>query len=296
MFTKVAHGALLLSAMTAGSSHPVRGEGGIPPIRLVQDTVVSLHVQLTLRGPEGVLGTAEATLRGLSGETMVLERALGDPSRPVAVVLTIVPRADESGACRLEVRSEVSRGQPVPTVALRTLTTASERLNLVDIWADRADRIRLVAAFSASWEIVPRLTTLAPESEPVELLFEFVNATDPARPELLEQHRLSGIVGSPSRYAFTRAPGRLVSSTGRALSAGDEPAARLVLEALPRAIEGGLIDLALRLQLESKDPGRPAPPLDLEVSDRVPPGSGVEIALPRKPDEPALRIRVTPYF
>ena len=69
-----------------------------------------------------------------------------------------------------------------------------------------------------------------------------------------------------------------------------------MLEALPESIEGGLLGLSLRLQLESKDPAAPAPPLDLRASDRVPPGSGVEIALPRKPGEPALLFRVTPYF
>jgi hypothetical protein len=265
-------------------------------VRLVQDTVITLRVQLTLRSPEGVLGTAEETLRGLAGDTLVLERSLGAGPRPVAVVLTIVPHADESGSCRLEIRSEVSRGQPVPVTASRTLETASERLNLVDVWTDRADRLRLVAAFTASWEIVPRLTTLAPESEPVDLLFELVDATDPAKPELLERHRLGGIVGATTRYTFARAAGTLVSSTGRARSAGDDAEARLALEALPESIEGGLVTLALRLRYESKDPESPAPPLDMSHTDRVPPGTGIELALPRKPGEPALLFRVTPYF
>lgn len=296
-FTSIALGAILLAASAVPAGLPARAEGGLPPVRLIQDTVVSLRVQLTLRSPEGVLGSVDETLRGLAGETMVLERTLGDGPRPVAVVLTIVPQADESGTCRLDVRSEVSRGQPVPVVANRSLATSSDRLNLVDIWADRADRLRLVAAFSASWEIVPRLTTLAPESEPVDLLFELVDATDASGTEaVLERHRLGGIVGARTRYTFARAPGRLVSSSGRAAAAGDAPAARLVLEALPESIEGGLLGLSLRLQLESKDPAAPAPPLDLTASDRVPPGSGVEIALPRKPGEPALLFRVTPYF
>jgi hypothetical protein len=262
----------------------------------VHDTVVTLRIQLTLRSPEGVLDSSEELLRGLAGETFVLERSLGEGPRPVAVVLTAVPLADESGSCRLEVRSEVSRGQPVPAVANRTLTTASDRLNLVDLWTDRADRLRLVAAFTASWEIVPRLTTLVPESEPVDLLFELVDATDPVQPELLERHRLSGIVGAKTRYTFARATGKLVSSTGRALAGGDDSGARLVLEALPASIEAGLVTLALRLQVESKDPASPVPPLDLSLQDRVPPGTGVELALPRKPGEPALLFRVTPYF
>ena len=295
-FTISAPGAILLAAVSAGSLAPARAEGGLPPVRLVHDTVVTLRVQLTLRSPEGVLGSAEETLRGLAGETFVLERSLGEGPRPVAVVLTTVPHADESGVCRLDVRSEVSRGQPVPVVANRTLSTASDRLNLVDIWTDRADRLRLVAAFTASWEIVPRLTTLAPESEPVDLLFELVDATDPAKPELLERHRLGGIVGARTRYSFARTAGTLVSSTGRAAAAGDAAGARLVLEALPDSIEGGLVTLALRLQYEAKDPEAPVPPLDMSLTDRVPPGAGVEIALPRKPGEPALLFRVTPYF
>jgi len=290
------HSTILFVALSAGSSTPARPEGGVPPVRLVHDTVVTLRVQLTLRSPEGVLASAEETLRGLAGETFVLERSLGEGPRPVAVVLTTVPHADESGSCRLEVRSEVSRGQPVPVIAARTMITAADRLNLIDIWTDRADRLRLVAAFTASWEIVPRLTTLAPESEPVDLLFELVDATDPAKPELLERHRLSGIVGAKTRYTFTRAAGKIVSSTGRALASGDDAAARLVLEALPGSIEAGLVVLALRLQVESNDPASPAPPLDMALEDRVPPGTGVEIALPRKPGEPALLFRVTPYF
>ncbi|MCU0223332.1 MAG: hypothetical protein MUF27_04540 [Acidobacteria bacterium] len=288
---------ILIAASAAASGLSARAEGGIPPVRLVQDTVVSLRVQLTLRSPEGVLGSVEETMRGLAGETMVLERALGDGPRPVAVVLTIVPLADEAGTCRLDVRSEVSRGQPVPVVANRSLATSAGRLNLVDIWTDRADRLRLVAAFTANWEIVPRLTALAPESEPVDLLFELVDATDASGTEaVLERHRLGGIVGAKTRYTFARAPGRLVSSTGRAAATGDAPTARLVLEALPESIEGGLLGLSLRLQLESQDPAAPAPALDLSASDRVPPGGAVEIALPRKPGEPALLFRVTPYF
>ncbi len=286
----------MLAALAGGASIPARAEGGLPPVRLVHDTVVSLRVQLTLRSPEGVLGTAEETLHGLAGETLVLARSLGDGPRPLSVVLTVVPHADESGSCRLEVRSEVSRGQPVPIVASRILTTASERLSLVDIWTDRADRLRLVAAFTASWEIVPRLTALAPESEPVELLFELVDATDPARPELIERHRLGGIVGAKTLYTFAQAAGKPVSSTGRALAGSDHAGARLVLEALPQSIDAGLLTLALRLQYQTTDPAAPVPPLDLSLEDRVPPGSGVEIALPRKPGEPALLFRVTPYF
>lgn len=282
--------------MSADSRIPARAEGGTPPVRLVHDTLVTIRVQLTLRSPEGVIGSAEETLRGLAGETFVLERSLGEGPRPVAVVLTTVPHADESGTCRLEVRSEVSRGQPVPVVATRTLKTASGRLNLVDIWTDRADRLRLVAALTASWEIVPRLTTLAPESEPVDLLFELLDATDPARPELLERHRLGGIVGARTRYTSARGATTLVSSTGRAAGAGSDVAGRLVLEALPESIEGGLVTLALRLQYETKDTASPVPPLDLSLSDDVPPGAGVEIALPRTPGKPALLFRVTPYF
>ncbi len=287
---------LLLAVLAGSTSNSVRAEGGLPPVRLVHDTVVNLTVQLTLRSPEGVLGTAEETLHGLAGETLVFERSLGDGPRPLSVVLTIVPQADETGSCRLEVRSEVSRGQPVPVVTSRTLTTASGRLSLVDIWTDRADRLRLVAAFTASWEIVPRLTTLAPESEPLDLLFELIDATDPAKPELLERHRLGGIVGAKTRYTFARAGGKLVSSTGRALAGSDDAGARLVLEALPESIEAGLLTLALRLQYQAADPAAPVPPLDLSLTDHVPPGSGVEIALPRKPGEPALLFRVTPYF
>jgi hypothetical protein len=34
----------------------------------------------------------------------------------------------------------------------------------------------------------------------------------------------------------------------------------------------------------------------MSLTDRVPPGTGVELALPRRPGEPALLFRVTPYF
>lgn len=291
-------GVILFTALAGGWSVPARAEGGLPPVRLVHDTQVTLRVQLTLRSPEGVLGSAEETLHGLAGETLVLERSLGDGPRPLSVVLTIVPEADESGTCRLEVRSEVSRGQPVPVVASRTLTTAADRLSLVDLWTDRADRLRLVAAFTAGWEVVPRLTMLVPENEPLDLLFELVDATNPAKPELLERHRLGGIVGARTRYTFARVAGTLVSSTGRARAgaARDDAAARLVLEALPESIEGGLVTLALRLHYQSAEPAAPAPPLELSLTDRVAPGNGVEIALPRKAGEPALLFRVTPYF
>lgn len=279
----------VLSALAAPESAP------FGQVRLVHDTKVALRVQLTLRSPEGVLASAEETLNGLAGETLVLERTLAGGPEPLRVQLAVIAYPDERGECRLEIRSEVSRGQPVPTTSSRTVGTAAERLNLVDLWTDRADRLRLVAGLSVGWEVVPRLTTLAPDSEPIDLVFELLDASDPGRPELIERHRLGGLVGAPSRYTFKRTLDRSALEPG---ATGPSPAgdARLVLEALPERIEDGQVSLAVRLQYEARAPGSESPTLDLSLTDRVPPGFGVELALPRKPGEPALVFRVTPYF
>ncbi len=287
-------GSFFLGApVYSAASAPEKGPFG--PIRVVYDTRVTLRIQLTLRSPEGVEASATETLEGLAGETLVARASLAAGSRPLSVLMSVIAYPDESGVCRLEVRSEVSRGEPLPTTAARSLDTASGRLNLVDLWTNRADRLRLVAGLTASWEIVPRLTTLAPDSEPIDLVFELLDASDAGRPELLERHRLGGLVGAASRYTFKRGLDRsaLEADPSEPSPAGD---ARLVLEALPERIEDGQVSLALRLQYEARAPDTEVPSLDLSLTDRVPPGNGVELALPRNPGEPALIFRVTPYF
>ncbi len=261
-----------------------------PKISLVYETRVTLSARILVHDPGGGSSHDLGVYEGLTATPFPLTATVPTRGGRLTIDATIEARPDEaSELCALRVEATVRADGRDPSRTLRDARLGPDRLLLVDVWSDPAVSTRVVLVLSARWERVPSLTALAPGAEPVDLIVE-VLLDEGTSETLLERHRLGGLVGSPIRYAFRQ----FANLADRQEQAGDP--GELVIEIVPRSIENGVADLAVRIRHVGDSPYSDLAALDLSVSEKLPPGGTVRVPLPRGPGSAPLVFRLTPYF
>ncbi len=262
-----------------------------PPITLVYETRVEISAKILLHGPAETSHEVEEVLAGLAGDRLAMAKQFPSAAGPLAVGLIVEARPDEgTGRCSLRIESEVRRHTAEAVTATRDAEVESGRLLLTDIWSDAQTGTKLVLALVANWKQVPTISTLVPGAEPLDLLVEVLLGHG-ADEEVVERHRLGGLVGSRISYTFRQLPG--TESVG---ARSPDEIGELKIEVLPHEIRAGKADLDIKIEHLGASPYSKIATMNLSLRERLAPGHSVSLPLPRAVDGAPLVFRVTPYF
>lgn len=247
-------------------------------LTLVQQTWVVLDVVLIAQDRLGRTTEARETLRGRAGERLAFATPLAVDEGALTVGVMLAARPDRrTGTLRVGVEAEVVPQRRRPTTTTRQLVAEPGRTALAELWRDPSSRAGVVLALTGRWEEVPEVARFLPGSEPLDLVLE-VLAREGDQETLLEQHRLGGLVGSPTRYDVS------LQTDGAGSSE------RVVVELLPQRIVARDLTIGARL---SRD-GATTPQAQIEELT-VPSGFSFELTLPVAEGR-SLLVRVTPFF
>jgi hypothetical protein len=277
VLTAALGGAVLTSALrpagAESNAHPLGGK-----LHLSHQTWVQIDVQLVAKSSGGRVNEWRDTMRGRAGENLASASEMLIGAQPVTVGLAISTRPDRNaGTLLLRIESEVHGAGLRPTSSARSMKLVPGRVGLAELWRDPSTGASLVAVLSGSWEEVPQLTPILPGAEPIDLVIELV-ARDDQGEHLLEQHRLGGLVGSPSRYELGGTPG--ASKTRE----------RFAVEVLPESLRGGDLLLTARLMRDGEQT-----PVALLEREELKSGFSLDLSLPLEPGK-QLIARITPFF
>lgn len=272
-FRFVAMLGVVLPALAADGAR-----GIAPTVQVTRELRAEIDLTLLLDDAGGQRVVHTARLSGGPGTPLPLTTAL-EGTAPLKVEIVLTPRADGApNRCLLALDSSVRDRDRARAEAHRDLPSRPGRVTLVDLWSDGARR--LIAAIACRWTDRPRIDPLDGTRTEIELTVELIADPDDGPEQLLERHRLRGLVGSPLTYAIGR-------------NAGAAPLG-MTLDLLPRSIENDRVRLEIRLRGRAGDES--AGSLDVSVRESLPSGASLDLPLPTRGTGPRLIFRIRPIF
>ena len=259
------------------------------PYTLTHDVRVRIDARLQLMGFGEGRPAHQAFLEAEEGQDLVFSHGFEIGSEVLEVEVLMRPRVDQTaGLCRVALDVEVRPPDAEPTRVEQSLSLDPGRVRLVEAWSGTRMNERLVLAFTATWEKIPRVRLLREGAEPVAIVLEVVE-----RDRVLQRHEFGAVVGESSRFMVRHTPGEALSAS--------EDARREVgvaLEFLPKSIAGGKLDLSVGLVIESEE--EESPPDEafrLDLREELSPGLSLILPLPESAGGgDSTHIRVTPWF
>ncbi len=277
-------------------------EAGLPRVTVTYETRVTLDARLFLTGGADEGATASQTLQGRAGEKLTLSRTVETPDGPLVLLLSLTADPDQPRErCRVRVVSDARQG--VHTARLdRVVFLRAERAALIDLWSRGKGPPRLVLALSAHWTDAPQAMPLTAGATPVDFVIETALRVD-GQVHVVDDRRLSGLVGSPVEFNFRHAPGEGLPGP----PAPDETPDQGVdfrLHVTPESIQDEMLEVSAQVTLLTPPPAPGAAPAEAPPPDRrdaltkrrLGVGQSAEIVVPLRSDGAALVVKITAFF
>ncbi|GEM_PF-5448214 len=277
--------ALLVAFCLSVTTHSATS----PSIRLVYGKQVSITVTVALIDRTGTHVLHEQTLEGTADERLMLDTLLTRQGRDIPWSFRAsfkVHDGDEAShedASEVEWRTRTALGRNEPTRTHRRSAVENGRLTVAEIWGRKDPPERLVMQVNTQWTQVPQLVRTAPTAEPIGLIIEVLGRRN-ERIEVLESHRVFGLVGDESKISFERSP------------EGGDTSDEVHVTVIPHHVGKEGIRIGLRIRYRETLEGGTTVPTIRNLTEDVPAGSSITLDIPEAEGRPSLAVRVTPFF
>ncbi len=276
-------------------------EAGLPRVTVTYETRVTLDLRLFLTGGGDEGASLSQTLQGRAGEKLTLSHTVQTPDGPLVLLLALTADPDQPRErCRVRVVSDARQG--VHTARLdRVVFLRAERAALIDLWRRGKGPPHLVLALSAHWTDAPQATALTAGVTPVDFVIETALRVD-GQVHVVDERRLSGLVGSPVEFNFRHAPGEGLPGPPAPDEAPDQ-GVDFLLHVTPELIQNERLEVSAQVTLLTP-PTPGAAPAEAPAPDRrdaltkrkLEVGQSAEIVVPLRTDGAALVVKITPFF
>lgn len=259
------------------------------PYTLFHEVRVRIDARLQLMGFGDSRPAHRALLEAREDQRLAFSHSFEIGSRNLEVDVAVRPRVDQAEElCHMLLDVEVRAPDETATHVEQSLALEPGRVRIVEAWSGTRMDERLVIAFTATWEKIPRVRLLRDGAEPVAIVLEVVEGG-----RVLQRHELGAVVGESSRFMVRHSPGDPVSAEE---GAGHEVSAEL--EFLPKSIREGKLDLSVALVVETASGKRPEDePVRLDLREKLSPGLSLVLPLPESAGGGnKTSLRVTPWF